>query len=67
MAAERSLAGSMLPAPQQPGFPYVSPQPGGEGGPHFVSEMFFLTQRLIRVGLMPTGMLHCDMLCCTVP
>ncbi len=55
VARERSLAGSMMPAPPAPVFPYVSPERPEAQAPHFVAEMFFLTQRLIHVGLMPTG------------
>ena len=60
VARERSLAGGMMPAPPQQRqaeaggqFPYASPD--GAEPPHFVAEMFFLTQRLVHVGLMPTG------------
>lgn len=41
---ERSLAGGMPPEPPAGAYPYVSPdRPDGEA-PHFVAEMFFLTQ-----------------------
>jgi hypothetical protein len=57
--AERTLGGAM-PPPLGEGavlpHPFLSPDRGeGEEGPHFVAEIFFLTQRLIHVGLMPTG------------
>ncbi len=55
VARERSLVGSLMPAPPAPLFPYVSPDCPEAQAPHFVAEMFFLTQRLICVGLMPTG------------
>lgn len=57
---ERTLAGAM-PAPLAEGarlpYPYLSPDRGEGEGPHFVAELFFLTQRMIHVGLMPTGAL----------
>lgn len=56
VAAERTLAGSV--AEKADGaavapYPAVSPDRPAEEAPHFVAEMFFATQRLIRVGVVP--------------
>ena len=64
---ERALSGAMpqpLGPDEAPASIYLSPEgPGSSGGgagaspppPHFIAETFFLTQRLIHTGLMPTG------------
>lgn len=45
-------ASAVAPAPL-PFFPYFSPDPSSASSPHFVAECFFLTQRVLHVGLMP--------------
>ncbi len=57
VAASQTLAGrdnSEGPASFS-GRPYVSQQQPGPSNAHFVAECFFLTQRVIHTGLMPSG------------
>ena len=35
--------------------PYLSPSPGAPNAPHFIADCFFLTQRLVHVGLLPAA------------
>ena len=41
------------PAVALPFYPYFSPEPSSATSPHFIAECFFLTQRVVHVGLMP--------------
>lgn len=55
---ERSLAGVMPPEPSATDYPFVSPDRPDSEAPHFVAEMFFLTQRLVHTGLVPAMYRH---------
>jgi hypothetical protein len=53
---ERSLAGTMLPAAapaSAASYPFVSPDRPDSEAPHFVAEVFYMTQRWVHVGLLP--------------
>ena len=65
VAAAQTLAGrdnSEGPASFS-GRPYVSQQQPGPSNAHFVAECFFLTQRVIHTGLMPSGAIPTLYLC----
>eukprot|EP00887_Chlorella_sp_A99_P001442 scaffold8.g1442.t1 len=59
-AGERALATGAPPPPPPGGgpepFPYLSPD--GADAPHFVADCFFLTQRAVRVALLPATYRH---------
>lgn len=50
---ERSLAGTMMPAAPAGEYPFLSSDRPDSEAPHFVAEVFFATQRMVRVGLLP--------------
>lgn len=52
---ERSLAGTMMPAPPAGAYPFVSPDRPDSEAPHFVAEVFFMTQ----VGGLPVWACMC--------
>ena len=65
VAAAQTLAGrddSEGPASFS-GRPYVSQQQPGPSNAHFVAECFYLTQRVIHTGLMPSGAMPTLYLC----
>ena len=55
MERERPLAERSTPDAAAPATPYLAPDRAQADAPHFIAECFFITQRLLRVGIIPSG------------